>query len=86
MVEGGTVVVIEGPRFSTRAESRWYAASGFDVVNMTQYPECWLARELEPLLREHLARHGLRRGARGRPDVAPVSADTAFGAFAREPR
>jgi 5'-methylthioadenosine phosphorylase len=47
VVEGGTVVVIEGPRFSTRAESRWYAASGFDVVNMTQYPECWLARELE---------------------------------------
>ena len=35
------------PRFSTRAESRWYSASGFDVVNMTQYPECWLARELE---------------------------------------
>jgi 5'-methylthioadenosine phosphorylase len=47
VVESGTVVVIQGPRFSTRAESRWYTASGFDVVNMTQYPECWLARELE---------------------------------------
>ena len=47
VVRGGTVVVIEGPRFSTRAESRWFAESGFDVVNMTQYPECWLARELE---------------------------------------
>ena len=47
VVEGGTVVVIEGPRFSTRAESRWYAQSGFDVVNMTQYPEAWLARELQ---------------------------------------
>jgi 5'-methylthioadenosine phosphorylase len=47
VVEGGTVVVIQGPRFSTRAESRWFAASGFDVVNMTQYPECMLARELE---------------------------------------
>src|SRR6185503_19932763 len=45
VAEGGTVVVIEGPRFSTRAESRWFAASGFDVVNMTQYPESWLARE-----------------------------------------
>ena len=43
---GGTVVVIDGPRFSTRAESRWFSAAGFDVVNMTQYPECWLAREL----------------------------------------
>ena len=47
MEEGGTIVVIQGPRFSTRAESRWYAASGFDLVGMTQYPECWLARELE---------------------------------------
>jgi 5'-methylthioadenosine phosphorylase len=47
VVEGGTIVVIQGPRFSTRAESRWYAASGFDLVGMTQYPECWLARELE---------------------------------------
>ncbi len=42
----GTVVVIEGPRFSTRAESRWFASAGWDVVNMTQYPEAVLAREL----------------------------------------
>jgi 5'-methylthioadenosine phosphorylase len=47
IVEGGTIVVIEGPRFSTRAESRWYAESGFDLVGMTQFPEAWLARELE---------------------------------------
>jgi 5'-methylthioadenosine phosphorylase len=45
--DGGTVVVIEGPRFSTRAESRWFAAMGWDVVNMTAYPEGYLARELE---------------------------------------
>lgn len=42
----GTMVVIEGPRFATRAESRWYAALGGDVINMTGYPEGWLAREL----------------------------------------
>lgn len=42
----GTVVVIQGPRFSTRAESRWFASAGWDVVNMTQYPEAVLAREL----------------------------------------
>ena len=47
VVSGGTVVVIQGPRFSTRAESRWFSESGFDLVNMTQYPEAWLARELE---------------------------------------
>ena len=44
--DGGTVVVIEGPRFSTRAESTWFAAAGWSVVNMTQYPEAALAREL----------------------------------------
>ena len=47
MHERGTVVVIEGPRFSTRAESRWYAGAGWEVINMTQYPEAALARELE---------------------------------------
>jgi 5'-methylthioadenosine phosphorylase len=43
----GTVVVIQGPRFSTRAESKWFASQGWEVINMTQYPECFLARELE---------------------------------------
>ena len=43
----GTMVVVEGPRFSTRAESRSYAAAGWDVVNMTGHPEAVLARELE---------------------------------------
>jgi 5'-methylthioadenosine phosphorylase len=44
--ERGTVVVIPGPRFSTRAESNWYRAQGWEVINMTQYPEAFLAREL----------------------------------------
>ena len=41
------MVVIQGPRFSTRAESRWFAGQGFSLVNMTGYPEAVLARELE---------------------------------------
>ena len=45
--DGGTVVVVQGPRFSTRAESRWFQGHGWDVVNMTAYPEGQLARELE---------------------------------------
>jgi 5'-methylthioadenosine phosphorylase len=45
--ETGTVVTIQGPRFSTVAESRWYASAGWEVINMTQYPEAYLARELE---------------------------------------
>ena len=44
--DGGTVVVVQGPRFSTRAESRWFQSAGCDVINMTQYPEAALAREL----------------------------------------
>ncbi len=45
-VDGGAMVVIEGPRFSTRAESQWYAAQGWSLVNMTGHPEAVLAREL----------------------------------------
>lgn len=47
VVDGGTMVVIQGPRFSTRAESQWFAGQGFTLVNMTGYPEAVLARELE---------------------------------------
>jgi 5'-methylthioadenosine phosphorylase len=43
----GTVVVIQGPRFSTKAESKWFTSMGWEVINMTQYPEAHLARELE---------------------------------------
>jgi 5'-methylthioadenosine phosphorylase len=45
-VKSGTLVVIEGPRFSTRAESRWYAAQGWTLIGMTGLPEAVLAREL----------------------------------------
>jgi 5'-methylthioadenosine phosphorylase len=45
--EQGTVVVIEGPRLPSRSEGRWFSAQGWDVVDMAQYPELILARELE---------------------------------------
>jgi 5'-methylthioadenosine phosphorylase len=44
--DGGTMVVINGPRFSTRAESVWFRTMGWHVVNMTGYPEAVLAAEL----------------------------------------
>jgi 5'-methylthioadenosine phosphorylase len=44
--DGGALVVIDGPRFSTRAESRWNAAAGGRIVGMTGMPEAALAREL----------------------------------------
>lgn len=43
----GTVVTIEGPRFSTRAESNMFRAWGADIINMSTAPECMLANELE---------------------------------------
>jgi 5'-methylthioadenosine phosphorylase len=46
VTDGGTMVVVQGPRFSTRAESRWFTALGGTVVNMTGHPEAVLAREL----------------------------------------
>ncbi|MHA7224383.1 MTAP family purine nucleoside phosphorylase [Arthrobacter sp. RHLT1-20] len=45
-VPQGTVVVINGPRFSTKAESAWYVSGGADIISMTQYPEPVLAAEL----------------------------------------
>ena len=43
----GTIVVIQGPRFSTKSESKWFTSMGWSTINMTQYPEVHLARELE---------------------------------------
>jgi 5'-methylthioadenosine phosphorylase len=44
--ETGTIVIIEGPRFSTKAESKWFSDAGWEVISMTQYPEAYLCREL----------------------------------------
>jgi 5'-methylthioadenosine phosphorylase len=44
---GGTYVCMEGPQFSTQAESLWYKSAGFDVIGMTNMPEAKLAREAE---------------------------------------
>ena len=44
--ETGTVVVIQGPRFSTTSESKWFHDAGWEVINMTQYPEAYLCLEL----------------------------------------
>jgi len=46
LVDGGALLVINGPRFSSRAESRWHAAAGWSVVGMTGMPEASIAREL----------------------------------------
>ncbi len=45
--KGGTYVCMEGPQFSTLAESKYYKAAGYDVIGMTNLPEAKLAREAE---------------------------------------
>jgi 5'-methylthioadenosine phosphorylase len=83
VVQAGTVVVIQGPRFSTRAESRWFSAAGWDVVNMTQYPEAWLARELELCYANVSLVTDYDVGVEGMPDVEPVTTESAFEVFSK---
>ena len=71
--DGGTVVVIQGPRFSSRAESRWFSKMGWDVVNMTQYPEVVLARELELCYVNISLITDYDAGLEGSPEVEPVT-------------
>ncbi len=71
--DGGTVVVIEGPRFASRAESRWYGAQGWHVINMTQYPEVILARELEMCYVNLALVTDYDAGLEGDPSVAAVT-------------
>jgi 5'-methylthioadenosine phosphorylase len=47
LIRGGTSITIEGPRFSTRAESQAYRAWGMSIIGMTTSPEAFLAREAE---------------------------------------
>jgi len=73
MHERGTVVVIQGPRFSTRAESRWFSSQGWAVVNMTQYPEVILARELQLCYVNVSLITDYDVGLEGQPGVQPVT-------------
>jgi 5'-methylthioadenosine phosphorylase len=79
--EHGTVVVIEGPRFSTRAESRWFRAAGWEVINMTQYPEAVLAREAEICYVNIALITDYDAGVEGDPSVKPVSHHEVLKAF-----
>ena len=71
--ERGTLVVIQGPRFSTKAESKWFSSMGWEVINMTQYPEVILARELEMAALNISLITDYDVGLEDDPDVEPVS-------------
>jgi 5'-methylthioadenosine phosphorylase len=77
----GTVVVVQGPRFSTRAESRWYRSQGWEVINMTQYPEAYLARELGICYAAIALITDYDTGVEGEAGAKPVTQAEVFGFF-----
>jgi 5'-methylthioadenosine phosphorylase len=81
--DGGTVVVMQGPRFSTRAESRWYGAQGWHVINMTQMPEAVLATEIEVPYAAIALITDYDVGLEGMPGVEPVTMDEVFATLER---
>lgn len=82
-VDGGTVVVIDGPRFATRAESHWYRSIGATLINMTQYPESVLARELGIAYAAIGLVTDYDAGFDDHPAVEPVTQEAVFAEFAR---
>lgn len=79
--EEGTVVVIQGPRFSTIAESRWFTSMGWEVINMTQYPECYLARELGMSYAMIALITDYDVGLEGDPSITPVTHEEVIKVF-----
>jgi 5'-methylthioadenosine phosphorylase len=79
--DGGTMVVIQGPRFSTRAESRWFGSMGWEVVNMTGYPEAVLAAELEIPYAAVALITDYDAGLEGVDGVEPVTQEMVFSFF-----
>jgi 5'-methylthioadenosine phosphorylase len=80
--ERGTVVVVQGPRFSTRAESKEFAGHGWEVINMTQYPEAVLARELGICYVNIALITDYDAGLEGHPEVEAVTHEAVLKVFA----
>lgn len=79
----GTVVVINGPRFSTKAESVAFSRMGFDLINMTQYPEVALAREQGMCYLGIAMVTDYDVGLEGNKNIRPVSFDEVNRTFAK---
>ncbi len=78
----GTVVVIPGPRFATRAESGEFRSRGWDVINMTQYPEAYLARELGLCYAGLALVTDYDTGVEGDPESEPVTMEAVMAVLA----
>ena len=81
--DSGTLVVIQGPRFSTKAESRWFTQMGWSVVGMTGYPEAYLALEKEIAVVNISLVTDFDSGLVGGDDVAAVTSEEVYAVFRR---
>lgn len=79
--DGGTVVVVNGPRFSTRAESAFFRQAGWHVINMTQCPEAQLAREAELSFAGVALVTDYDTGLDGEPGIEAVTQEQVFAVF-----
>ncbi|PJE58531.1 MAG: S-methyl-5'-thioadenosine phosphorylase [Candidatus Portnoybacteria bacterium CG10_big_fil_rev_8_21_14_0_10_36_7] len=77
----GTAVVIQGPRFSTKAESIYYSKQNWEVINMTQYPEVILAREMEICYTGIALVTDYDAGLINNPKIKPVTMDEVTNVF-----
>jgi 5'-methylthioadenosine phosphorylase len=80
LIDGGTLVVVNGPRFSSRAESVWHAAQGWSLVGMTAQPEAALARELAVCYTGLAVVTDLDAGVEGGPAVSHTEVLATFEA------
>ncbi len=79
--EHGTVVVVQGPRFSTKSESKWFTQAGWEVISMTQYPESYLALEQNIAVVNISLITDYDSGLVADGEVAPVSQQEVFAVF-----
>ena len=79
--ETGTIVVIQGPRFSTKAESRWFTSAGWEVIGMTAYPESYLALEQEMAVVNISLITDYDSGLVAEGEVAPVTSAEVYAVF-----
>lgn len=79
----GTLVVIQGPRFSTKAESKWFSSLGWQVINMTGYPEIILAKELGMCYLNVSLITDYDVGLEGHEDIVPVTHEEVVKVFAK---
>src|ERR1044071_9237140 len=79
--ETGTIVVIQGPRFSTKAESRWFTHAGWEVIGMTAYPEAHLALEQAIAVVNVSLITDYDCGLFAQDDVTPVTSEEVYTVF-----